>query len=98
MEFTDFPDAAFDRWKTTLPDEENEPLTTDWRGDYVGKDDPHYTIGGDVVLKDDLECYVISEFAVIINGELVFNINDTIIDPEHLTEYIESEFGPAEEA
>lgn len=52
-----FPSAAFDRWKTTPPEEE-EPITTDWRGGYVEKGDLIYVIEGNVVMKDDLEEYI----------------------------------------
>lgn len=61
MEFADFPDAAFDRWKTTLPDEE-QPIAQDWHGNDVFEGDLIYTIGSDVVLKEDLENYIESEF------------------------------------
>lgn len=53
----EFPSAAFDRWKT-VPPEEEEPIMVDWRGGYVEKGDLIYVIEGNAVMKDDLEEYI----------------------------------------
>lgn len=57
----EFPSAAFDRWKTTPPEEE-EPIMVDWNGNDVFEGDLIYLIGSDVVLKEDIENYIETEF------------------------------------
>lgn len=61
MNFATFPGEKFDNWKMRLPEEE-QPIMADWRGNDVFEGDLIYLIGSDVVLKEDIENYIESEF------------------------------------